>query len=82
MTGSWGFMPSSLSNTGKWREGPRHRRPPAAMRATFTARPVALVHRPWHGGHLSFFSQLTYRDWLQLEIEIQPEVDSLSDTER
>ncbi|XP_070626576.1 Fanconi anemia group A protein isoform X5 [Bos indicus] len=26
--------------------------------------------------------QLTYRDWLQLEIEIQPEVDSLSDTER
>uniref|UniRef100_A0A8C6D8Y4 FA complementation group A n=1 Tax=Moschus moschiferus TaxID=68415 RepID=A0A8C6D8Y4_MOSMO len=26
--------------------------------------------------------QLTYRDWLQLEIEIQPEVDFLSDTER
>ncbi|KAG5200384.1 hypothetical protein JEQ12_004918 [Ovis aries] len=26
--------------------------------------------------------QLTYRDWLQLEIEIQPEVDSLSDIER
>lgn len=52
------------------------------MRATFTARPVASVLRPWHGGHLSFFSQLTYRDWLQLEIEIQPEVDSLSDTER
>uniref|UniRef100_A0A452DQA2 FA complementation group A n=1 Tax=Capra hircus TaxID=9925 RepID=A0A452DQA2_CAPHI len=26
--------------------------------------------------------QLTYRDWLQLEIEIQPEVDSLSDSER
>ncbi|KAF4010653.1 hypothetical protein G4228_002131 [Cervus hanglu yarkandensis] len=26
--------------------------------------------------------KLTYRDWLQLEIEIQPEVDSLSDTER
>lgn len=25
---------------------------------------------------------LTYRDWLQLELEIQPEVDSLSDTER
>ncbi|XP_007172596.2 Fanconi anemia group A protein isoform X10 [Balaenoptera acutorostrata] len=26
--------------------------------------------------------RLTYRDWLQLELEIQPEVDSLSDTER
>ncbi|XP_026974701.1 Fanconi anemia group A protein isoform X4 [Sagmatias obliquidens] len=26
--------------------------------------------------------KLTYRDWLQLELEIQPEVDSLSDTER
>ncbi|KAI5276850.1 Fanconi Anemia Group A Protein [Manis pentadactyla] len=25
---------------------------------------------------------LTYRDWLQLELEIQPEVDSLLDTER
>ncbi|XP_058384481.1 Fanconi anemia group A protein isoform X4 [Diceros bicornis minor] len=25
---------------------------------------------------------LTYRNWLQLELEIQPEVDSLSDTER
>ncbi|XP_029782166.1 Fanconi anemia group A protein [Suricata suricatta] len=25
---------------------------------------------------------LTYRDWLQLELEIQPEVDCLSDTER
>ncbi|XP_057569459.1 Fanconi anemia group A protein isoform X4 [Hippopotamus amphibius kiboko] len=26
--------------------------------------------------------QLTYRDWLQLELEVQPEADSLSDTER
>lgn len=27
-------------------------------------------------------SQLTYRDWVQLELEIHPEVDSLSDIER
>nr|XP_058135528.1 Fanconi anemia group A protein isoform X2 [Dasypus novemcinctus] len=26
--------------------------------------------------------RLTYRDWLQLELEIQPEMDTLSDTER
>ncbi|XP_037671434.1 Fanconi anemia group A protein isoform X3 [Choloepus didactylus] len=26
--------------------------------------------------------RLTYRDWLQLELEIQPEADTLSDTER
>ncbi|XP_036922347.1 Fanconi anemia group A protein [Sturnira hondurensis] len=26
--------------------------------------------------------RLTYRDWVQLELEIRPEVDSLSDTER
>ncbi|EQB76983.1 Fanconi anemia group A protein [Camelus ferus] len=33
-------------------------------------------------GHLVLLSQLTYRDWLQLELEIQPEADLLSDTER
>ena len=27
-------------------------------------------------------AQLTYRDWVQLELEIQPEADVLSDTER
>lgn len=40
-------------------------------------RPILTVVFIW-----SFFSQLTYRDWLRLELEIEPEVDCLSDTER
>ena len=44
--------------------------------------PVISVSYPHHGFHLVLFSQLTYRDWLQLELEIQPEFDSLSDMER
>ena len=34
------------------------------------------VTRSW------LFPQLTYRDWVQLELEMHLEVDSLSDTER
>lgn len=37
---------------------------------------------PRRGVELALFSQLTYRDWLQLELEIEPDMDSLSDMER
>ncbi|XP_049559518.1 Fanconi anemia group A protein isoform X2 [Orcinus orca] len=58
-------------------------------------RPLCLPSVDWQRAALCLWRQrtlrellkqeglhLTYRDWLQLELEIQPEVDSLSDTER
>ncbi|XP_054935102.1 Fanconi anemia group A protein isoform X8 [Physeter macrocephalus] len=58
-------------------------------------RPLCLPSVDWQRAALCLWKQrtlrellkqeglhLTYRDWLQLELEIQPEVDSLSDTER
>ncbi|XP_068384514.1 Fanconi anemia group A protein isoform X3 [Eschrichtius robustus] len=58
-------------------------------------RPLCLPSADWRRAALCLWKQrtsrellqreglrLTYRDWLQLELEIQPEVDSLSDTER
>nr|XP_058901869.1 Fanconi anemia group A protein isoform X3 [Kogia breviceps] len=58
-------------------------------------RPLCLPSVDWQRATLCLWKQrtlrellkqeglhLTYRDWLQLELEIQPEVDSLSDTER
>ncbi|XP_036690666.1 Fanconi anemia group A protein isoform X4 [Balaenoptera musculus] len=58
-------------------------------------RPLCLPSADWQQAALCLWKQrtsrellqreglrLTYRDWLQLELEIQPEVDSLSDTER
>nr|XP_045012381.1 Fanconi anemia group A protein [Jaculus jaculus] len=58
-------------------------------------RPLYLPSADWQSAAFSLWRQssfqellketefhLTYRDWLQLELEIQPEADILSDTER
>ncbi|XP_062965475.1 Fanconi anemia group A protein [Cynocephalus volans] len=58
-------------------------------------RPMLLPSADWQRAALSVWRQrtfqellkekdfhLTYRDWLQLELDVQPEADGLSDTER
>ncbi|KAM7332305.1 hypothetical protein ACRRTK_009013 [Alexandromys fortis] len=45
----------------------------------FSAQPHAALQNCLSPG---LIKRLTYRDWVQLELEIQPEVDILSDTER
>ncbi|OBS77115.1 hypothetical protein A6R68_16418 [Neotoma lepida] len=63
--------------------------------ASLSWRPLYLPSVDWQSAALSLWRQnsfqellkekefyLTYRDWIQLELEIQPEVDVLSDTER
>ncbi|XP_008048229.1 Fanconi anemia group A protein [Carlito syrichta] len=63
--------------------------------ASLPWRPLYLPSADWQRAALSLWRQtafqellkekaflLTYRDWLLLELEIQPEVDVLSDTER
>ncbi|KAL0621685.1 Fanconi anemia group A protein [Plecturocebus cupreus] len=63
--------------------------------ANLSWRPLYLPSTDWQRAALSLWThrafrellkeedvQLTYRDWLHLELEIRPEVDALSDTER
>ncbi|XP_064226018.1 Fanconi anemia group A protein isoform X1 [Aotus nancymaae] len=63
--------------------------------ASLSWRPLYLPSADWQRAALSLWThrtfrellkeedvQMTYRDWLHLELEIRPEVDALSDTER
>ncbi|XP_074261424.1 Fanconi anemia group A protein isoform X4 [Saimiri boliviensis] len=63
--------------------------------ASLSWRPLYLPSADWERAALSLWThrtfqellkeedvQLTYRDWLYLELEIRPEADALSDTER
>ncbi|XP_028736731.1 Fanconi anemia group A protein [Peromyscus leucopus] len=68
---------------------------PPEHTASVSWRPLYLPSADWQSAALSLWRwssfqellkekefYLTYRDWVQLELEIQPEVDVLSDTER
>lgn len=68
---------------------------PPEPTASLSWRPLYLPSADWQSAALSLWRwnsfqellkekefYLTYRDWVQLELEIQPEVDVLSDTER
>uniref|UniRef100_A0A2K5QI36 FA complementation group A n=1 Tax=Cebus imitator TaxID=2715852 RepID=A0A2K5QI36_CEBIM len=74
---------------------PEARQPLSQDAASLSWRPLYLPSADWQRAALSLWThrtfrellkeddvQLTYRDWLHLELEIRPEVDALSDTER
>ncbi|XP_032140639.1 Fanconi anemia group A protein isoform X3 [Sapajus apella] len=74
---------------------PEARQPLSQNAASLSWRPLYLPSADWQRAALSLWThrtfrellkeddvQLTYRDWLHLELEIRPEVDALSDTER